>query len=363
MINKDSLDSAACCRVAKHQFLLGDTENDVRGIRRDTCFLGSSDFDMTRNMSLIPGGEFMMGASDEYMALGREFPQHPVEVYSFYMDVHEVTNTQFAQFVKATGYVTRAELSIDWSAFKTQMPPGTPKPSDEALKPGSMVFQPSQELFNYIDYSQWWTWVRGADWQHPKGPNSDIRGQGQNPVVHICYEDALAYSTWHGLRLPTEAEWEWAARGGLEDKIYPWGDQRVEQDEPRCNFWTGVFPISNTQRDGYAGLAPVMQYEANGYGLHDMAGNVWEICSDWYDERYYKTLNESQLTVSPQGPITWHYPLEPFDPKRVIRGGSFLCNDSYCSSYRVSARMPYSASTSMSHTGFRCVKDIDISRE
>lgn len=350
-------DAASCCIESKNQFLIELGSDTVTILHNDTCVMAVNDLDVTRNMSLIPAGEFMMGASEEVMALGRELPQHLVKVDSFYMDIHEVTNAQFAQFVNATDYMTVAELPIDWDEFKKQMPPDTPQPNDEALQPGSMVFSPSEDLFNYIDYSQWWTWVRGADWKHPEGPSSNIKDQGQSPVVHICYDDALAYAEWSGLRLPTEAEWEWAARGGLNDKTYPWGDQSVEQGEPKCNFWTGVFPFKNTEQDGYVGLAPVMQYESNGYGLYDMAGNVWEICSDWYDERYYDTLAASQMTDNPQGPKTWHYPLEPYDPKRVIRGGSFLCNDSYCSSYRVSARMPYSASTGMSHTGFRCVKD------
>ena len=354
---QDSVDPASCCIESKNQFLLESGSDTITILHTDTCVMHDADRDLKRNMSLIPAGEFMMGASEEVMALGREFPQHLVKVDSFYMDVHEVTNAQFAQFVNETDYLTVAELPIDWTEFKKQLPSGTPEPTEEALQPGSMVFTPSEEIFNYIDYSQWWTWVRGADWKHPEGPYSNIKDQGQSPVVHICYDDALAYAEWSGLRLPTEAEWEWAARGGLNDKIYPWGDQPVEQGEPKCNFWTGVFPFKNTKQDGYLGVAPVMQYEPNGYGLHDMAGNVWEICSDWYDERYYDTLAESQITDNPKGPKTWHYPLEPYDPKRVIRGGSFLCNDSYCSSYRVSARMPYSASTGMNHTGFRCVKE------
>ena len=158
--------------------------------------------------------------------------------------------------------------------------------------------------------------------------------------------------------MPTEAEWEWAARGGLKDQVYPWGNLSVEEGTPKCNYWTGIFPTQNTKEDGFSGVAPVMQYEANGYGLYDMAGNVWEICEDWYDENYYSSLIITEIQDNPKGPKTWNYPLEPMDPKRVIRGGSFLCNDSYCSSYRVSARMPNSQDTGMSHTGFRCVKDI-----
>ncbi len=314
--------------------------------------------DSSMKMAYIPEGIYAMGSSNPNEALKRELPKHQVKVNAFYMDIHEVTNAQFSAFVAATNYKTIAECEIDWSKLKKQLPENTPKPKSDVLQPGSMVFVASNDIYNMIDISQWWRWTKGANWKHPYGPESSIQGKAQDPVVHICYHDALAYAKWCEKRLPTEAEWEWAARGGLKNKVYPWGNISVEKGTPKCNYWTGVFPTQNTKEDGFDGVAPVMQYEPNGYGLYDMAGNIWEICSDWYDENYYSSLKITETQDNPKGPKTWNYPLEPLDPKRVIRGGSFLCNDSYCSSYRVSARMPYSQDTGMSHTGFRCVKDI-----
>ena len=314
--------------------------------------------DSSMKMAYIPEGIYNMGSSNPNMSLKRELPQHRVKVNAFYMDIHEVTNAQFSAFVAATNYKTIAEREIDWEILQKQLPLNTAKPNSDFLQPGSMVFFANKDIYNLIDISQWWRWTIGANWKHPNGPESSIQGKAQDPVVHICYHDALAYAKWCGKRLPTEAEWEWAARGGLKNKIYPWGNLSVEKGIPKCNYWTGIFPTQNTKEDGFDGVAPVMQYEPNGYGLYDMAGNVWEICEDWYDENYYSSLNLSETQDNPKGPEIWNYPMEPMDPKRVIRGGSFLCNDSYCSSYRVSARMPYSQETGMSHTGFRCVKDI-----
>ena len=314
--------------------------------------------DSSMRMVYIPEGIYNMGSSNPNMSLKRELPQHRVKVNAFYMDIHEVTNAQFSAFVAATNYKTIAEREIDWEIIKKQLPLNTAKPHSDVLQPGSMVFFANKDIYNLIDISQWWRWTIGANWKHPYGPRSSIEGKAQDPVIHICYHDALAYAKWCGKRLPTEAEWEWAARGGLKNKIYPWGNLSVEEGIPKCNYWTGIFPTKNTKEDGFVGVAPVMQYEPNGYGLYDMAGNVWEICEDWYDENYYSSFNLSETQDNPKGPKTWNYPMEPMDPKRVIRGGSFLCNDSYCSSYRVSARMPYSQETGMSHTGFRCVKDI-----
>lgn len=338
----------------------------TRGIFEETFYVNSEindslnilQVDNNMIMAYIPEGIFTMGASKPYMALKRELPQHQVKINAFYMDIHEVTNAQFSDFVKETNYKTIAEQEINWDLLKKQLPKNTPKPNDDFLEAGSMVFVSNNEIYNFIDISQWWRWIKGANWRHPKGPGSNIVGKENEPVIHICYKDALAYAAWCGKRLPTEAEWEWAARGGLKNKIYPWGNLSVEKGKPKCNYWTGVFPTKNTKEDGFDGVAPVMQYKPNGYGLFDMAGNVWEICEDWYDENYYSSLDLSEIQDNPKGPKTWNYPLEPMDPKRVIRGGSFLCNDSYCSSYRVSARMPYSQNTGMSHTGFRCVRDV-----
>ncbi len=308
-------------------------------------------------MVLIPAGTYDMGASDSRWALPREFPPHKVHVDAFYMDVHEVTNAQFREFVEATGYITIAERPVDWEELRKQLPPGTPKPPDESLLPGSMVFVQPAAVQNLLDYSQWWQWVTGADWKHPLGPGSSIAGKDNHPVVHVAYYDALEYAKWAGKRLPTEAEWEWAARGGLKDAIYPWGAEYVEDGTPKCNYWTGTFPTSNSEADGYYYSAPVKSFPPNGYGLYDMAGNVWEICMDWFDESYYQSFDPKQVANNPKGPSKSNYSQDQFDPRRVVRGGSFLCNDNYCSSYRVSARMPTSQDTGMIHTGFRCVKD------
>ncbi len=346
-----------CCENSRTKRLLKKIQyNNTNNILNDSLHLLEPNSNM--RMAYIPEGIFAMGSSEPNMALKRELPQHQVKVNAFYMDIHEVTNAQFSAFVEATNYKTISEREIDWDVLKKQLPENTPKPNTDVLQAGSMVFFASNDIYNLIDISQWWRWTKGANWQHPDGPQSNIQNKAQKPVVHICYHDALAYAKWCGKRLPTEAEWEWAARGGLKDKVYPWGNLSVEKGTPKCNYWTGIFPTQNTKTDGFDGVAPVMQYEPNGYGLYDMAGNVWEICEDWYDENYYSSLNIAEIQDNPKGPKTWNYPMEPMDPKRVIRGGSFLCNDSYCSSYRVSARMPYSQETGMSHTGFRCIKDI-----
>ncbi|MFP9115243.1 formylglycine-generating enzyme family protein [Flavobacterium sp. RHBU_3] len=307
---------------------------------------------------LIPAGTYMQGSNGDKWALPRELPQHEVSVNSFYMQEHEVTNAEFAKFVKETGYITTAEKPVDWEQLKKELPPGTPKPSDEMLKAGSMVFVAPPAVKGLDDYSQWWQWVKGADWKHPQGPKSDLKGLENHPVVHISYYDALAYAKWAGMRLPTEAEWEWAARGGLKNATYPWGNEYVEKGAAKCNYWTGNFPTENTKKDGYYYTAPVKSYKANGYGLYDMAGNVWEMCLDKMDVDYYKTLVANGVKNNPQGPKNYNYPQDPSASKRVVRGGSFLCNDSYCSSYRVSARMANSEDTGMNHTGFRLVKSV-----
>lgn len=313
---------------------------------------------VSNEMVLIPEGTYMMGASDDKWRLPRELPQHKVRVKSFYMDPHEVTNAQFEKFIEATGYITIAEKPIDWEDLKNQVPPGTPKPADEDLEPGSMVFVAPPSVQNLSDYSQWWRFVKGAGWRHPNGPQSSITGKDNYPVVQVAYYDALAYAKWAGKRLPTEAEWEWAARGGLDNKIYPWGDTDIESSPARANYWTGTFPTENTESDGFYYAAPVESFQPNGFGIYDMAGNVWEFCTDWYDPDYYATFDANEITNNPKGPAKSHDPMDPYDPKRVVRGGSFLCNDSYCSSYRVSARMPTAQDTGMNHTGFRCVKDL-----
>ncbi len=304
-------------------------------------------------MVLIPAGTFAMGANNEQ---GRpdEYPRHTVYVDSFRMDATEVTNAQFARFVKATGYVTTAERKPDWEQIRKQLPPGTPRPDDKLLVASSLVFTIPRQEVSLDDYTQWWNWVAGADWRHPQGPGSSIKGKENHPVVQVSWDDAMAYATWAGKRLPTEAEWEWAARGGQRDAVYPWGNEPVEAGKPKANSWQGRFPMQNTGRDGFLGTAPVMSFAPNGYGLYDMAGNVWEWCADLYRSDYYQTSHQQGIVKNPTGPTQSYDPDEPTVPKRVQRGGSFLCNDAYCSSYRSAARMKSSPDTGLSHTGFRC---------
>ncbi len=322
--------------------------------------LGSSEPNRqsTKKMVLIPAGTFMMGSNGNEHAMRRESPQHQVHVNSFYMDETEVTNGEFAEFVKATGYVTSAEKPVDWAALKSQLPANILKPDDVDLQPGSMVFRAPKNVSNLADYSQWWSWTKGANWKHPFGPGSDIAGKENYPVVQISFKDAQAYAKWAGKRLPTEAEWEWAARGGLKNQTYPWGSENPSIGKPKANIWEGHFPTRNTEKDGYYFSAPVKSFAPNGYGLYEMSGNVWEICADYYDENYYSTLAD-KLTTNPKGPMKSFDPMEPLVPKRIIRGGSFLCNNNYCASYRVSARMATSEDSGMLHMGFRLVKDLD----
>ncbi|MEY4660910.1 MAG: hypothetical protein RLZZ42_862 [Bacteroidota bacterium] len=303
-------------------------------------------------MVWIPGGTYMMGAQDQD---GREdeYPQHQVKVSGFWMDVTEVTNAQFKRFVDATGYVTTAEVAPDWKVISQQLPPGTPKPHDSLLVPASLVFVQQPRGAGLGDPSIWWSWKKGANWRHPQGTGSDLKGKDNHPVVHISYDDALAYCRWAGKRLPTEAEWEYAARGGLS-AIYPWGNEPVEKGKPKANSWQGTFPSVNTAWDKFPGSAPVKSFAPNPFGLFDMAGNVWEWCADWYRDDYYASVN-NQLSQDPIGPATSYDPQEPTVPKKVVRGGSFLCNDSYCKGYRVTSRMKTATDTGLEHTGFRCV--------
>lgn len=310
-------------------------------------------------MVWIPGGIYDMGASDsDRMALSHEKPKHTVKVDGFYMDETEVTNAQFSRFIEATNYITTAERPVDWELIKQQLPPGTPKPHDSLLLPGSLLFKKTKESVpNLYDFSQWWRWTNGANWKQPEGKGSSIDGKDNHPVVHVSYEDAMAYCHWAGRRLPTEAEWEFAARGGKRDKIYFWGDL-TDKLSSYVNSWEGEFPVDNTQADGFEKSAPVKTYPPNGYGLYEISGNVWEWTSDWYSSQYYQYCKENSITNNPKGPNEAFNPNNPYIDERIIRGGSFLCNASYCASYRVSSRMATDPNTSLEHLGFRTVMDL-----
>ena len=307
-------------------------------------------------MVWIPGGRFVMG-SDHRLSRPDERPRHQVQVDGFWMDQTEVTNAAFARFVEATGYVTTAERPVDWEEMKRQLPPGTPKPADEQLQPGALVFVPPTRPVPLDNVGAWWRWTTGANWRHPEGPESNISGREQHPVVHVSWDDAVAYCRWAQRRLPTEAEWEFAARGGLREQPFVWGDAPLSETRPQANIWQGRFPHENSAADGYLRTAPVRSFAANGYGLFDMAGNVWEWCSDWYRPDAYQLQAAEQPAINPAGPAQPFDPRRPLMPQRVQRGGSFLCNDVYCASYRPAARMPCSPDTGMSHVGFRCVKN------
>jgi formylglycine-generating enzyme required for sulfatase activity len=306
-------------------------------------------------MVWIGGGEFTMG-SDAESAWPEERPAHRVRVDGFWLDRAEVTNAQFRTFVEATHHLTTAEKPPTLEEIMSQVAPGTPPPAPEALVAGSLVFVPPAGPVNLRDFSQWWAWTPGADWRHPEGPASSIEGRDDHPVVHVSWDDAVAYARWAGKRLPTEAEWEFAARGGLDAKPYTWGDQTPSDDRILANIWQGEFPHVNKATDGYGGTAPVGSFPPNGYGLYDMAGNVWEWCADWFDRDLYRHRAGADPIVNPTGPESSSDPSRPFERLRVHRGGSFLCNDSYCSRYRPSARHGNSPDTGMSHVGFRCAR-------
>ena len=316
-------------------------------------------------MAWIPGGEFSMGVQDspEMNEVGMQAttdsrPIHRVYVDGFWMDKTDVTNEEFANFVESTNYVTVAERVPRAEDF-----PGAPP---ENLVAGSVVFSPPDHAVPLNDHFQWWSYVRGANWRHPLGPQSDIKGKEKHPVVHVAYEDALAYAKWAGKRLPAEAEWEFAARGGLSGKPFVWGDQFRPDGKWMANTFQGKFPVKGTDKgeDGHVGIAPVAQYPPNGYGLYDMAGNVWQWTSDWYRPDYYARLAAvGGVARNPRGPTSPFDASEPTEKKKVHRGGSFLCTDQYCSRYIVGTRGKGEVSTATNHLGFRCVKDVSVSNQ
>ncbi|WP_255580351.1 formylglycine-generating enzyme family protein [Flavobacterium sp. UMI-01] len=310
-------------------------------------------------MVWIPGGEFSMGSdvADESLCSIKGItkdasPIHRVYVDGFWMDESEVTNDQFAAFVKATGYVTVAE--------KKPTPEELPNVPVEYLIAGSAIFKPTPHKVDLNNFLQWWDFVEGTNWKHPLGPGSDLKGKGNYPVVHVAYEDAVAYAKWAGKRLPTEAEWEFAARGGKAGELYAWGNTLKVDGKFQANIFEGTFPVEkgDTGEDGFVGIAPVKQYKPNAYGLYDVGGNVWEWVHDWYSETYYAEISqEGKVVRNPKGPET-----PPYDTtgnnelKRVHRGGSFLCTSEYCSRYMVGTRGNGEIKSGANHLGFRCVK-------
>ena len=311
-----------------------------------------------KGMVWIPGGEFSMGSDHRSESLcglpgvtNDAVPIHRVYVDGFWMDETEVTIAQFRAFIEATGYVTVAEIKPTKEEFPTA--------PEENLIAGSTVFKPTQSPVEFDNYLQWWSYVPGADWRHPAGPESNLEGKEDYPVNHVAYEDAEAYAKWAGKRLPTEAEWEFAARGGKAGELYAWGSELQIDGKYQANIYQGRFPVDggDSALDGFAGIAPTRQFAPNPYGLYDMGGNVWEWVSDWYRDDYYARLRSSgQVTRNPQGPTDSYDPIEPDQIKRVHRGGSFLCSDRYCTRYMVGTRGKGEVRTASNHLGFRCVK-------
>lgn len=301
-------------------------------------------------MIRIPGGTFIMGSDRHYP---EEAPAHRVTVDGLWMDAAPVTNRQFRAFVEATGYVTFAEIAPRAEDYPDALP--------HMLQPGSMVFRPPPGPVDLRDWSQWWEFCFGADWRHPYGPQSSIEDLDDHPVVHVCHQDAEAYAKWAGKDLPTEAEWEFAARGGLEDTEFAWGDELEPGGRQMANTWQGAFPHENLKLDGYERTSPVRTYPANGFGLYDLIGNVWEWTRDWYAPKHPNDAPKPCcIPKNPRGPAAEHSfdPAQPNVriPRKVLKGGSHLCAPNYCRRYRPAARHAQPIDTSMSHIGFRCVR-------
>lgn len=300
-----------------------------------------------KGMVWIPGGTFWMGC--EGCGMPDALPVHLVEVDGFWMDQTPVTNADFERFVKATGYVTVAERPLDAKNF-----PGVPK---EMLVPGSAVFTATAQPVPLDNPLRWWRYTPGASWKHPEGPGSHIRDRADHPVVHVAFEDVAAYAKWTGKRVPTEAEFEFAARGGLDRNLYPWGNELTPGNKRAANIWQGTFPAKDRGEDGYTGTSPVTAFPPNRFGLHDMGGNVWQWCADWYRPDYFAALAKSGAVArNPQGPGESFDPQEPGAAKRVLKGGSYLCTDQYCARYLVGSRGKSEVTSGASNLGFRLVR-------
>jgi formylglycine-generating enzyme len=297
-------------------------------------------------MVWIPGGTFWMGCATCEMP--DALPVHLVTVEGFWADETPITNAQFEKFVKATGYVTIAERKPDPKDF-----PGAPV---ENLVPGSAVFSPPKEEVSLDNPYVWWKYVKGASWKNPEGPGSSTKGRENHPAVHIAWDDAMAYAKWAGKRLPTEAEYEFAARGGMDRKLYSWGNELQPAGHWPANIFQGQFPTKNLVEDGFATTSPVKAFPPNKFGLYDVGGNVWQWCSDWYRPDYFEQQAAQGTVRNPQGPSESHDPQEPGIPKRVQKGGSFLCSDQYCVRYLVGSRGKGAVDSGSSNVGFRCVK-------
>ena len=331
-----------------------DAKNNLSGSK--SIIVDNPGLKTPEGMVWVKGKTFIQGAKkDDPLALSREKPAHRVAVDGFFIDITEVTNKQFKAFVSATGYVTVAERPIDWETMKKDLPEDTPKPPDSVLQPGSLIFNKNvKQVANMNNYSQWWTWKIGANWKHPEGPKTSIEGKDNYPVVHIAFEDAQAYCKWANRRLPTEAEWEAAAQGKGTDQIFTWGNN-LDLLNKNANTWQGIFPIKNEPKDGFAFIAPVKSFPPNSIGLYDMLGNVWELTNDLFNVKYYKQLDTSKTMVNPTGAEVGYSPDNPYQQEHVMKGGSFLCNASYCASFRISAKMGMAPDSGSDHVGFRTV--------
>lgn len=308
-------------------------------------------------MVWIEGGSFIMG-TNEQESYPVERPAVKREVKGFWMDATEVTNAQFSKFVEETGYLTVAERPLVWEELKKQVPPGTPEPEEKDLQPGSLVFSPPNTAVSTQtnDLSLWWKWVDGANWKHPEGPDSNLKGKENHPVVHIAFEDAEAYAKWAGKRLPTEAEWEFAAKGGKDHQRFAWGVDFQPNGQFMANTFQGDFPQANEGKDGFLGTAPVKNFPPNPFGLYDIIGNVWELTNDWYDAATFLRIS-GEAPALDSAMSKCYNPDNPYAIEKVIKGGSFLCADNYCINYRPSARQGHAYDSGTSNVGFRCVAD------